>query len=97
MALQLAMEKEGKKGDYWKVTNINTNSMEGRSRVKISLYENSEARLKGAVPIDSKSYTWEKMENPFTFDTVNRAGEDPIKLAYVKIKQLPEWQKAIDI
>jgi len=97
MALRLrSVTKENHVGEYWKIVNVNMNVVNRSSRIKIALYENRISRKSGGNPLDYRQYTWEDLENPFTFDTINVEGMDPIEIAYNKIKSFPEWEGAED-
>jgi len=97
MALRLKSVTKNNSGEYWKIVNVNMNPVNRSSKIKMALYENRISMTTGGEPLDFRQYIWEDIENPFTFDTITKNGEDLIDLAYNKIKKLPEWEGAEDI
>lgn len=74
--------------DYWKIIECNVNWLDTRSHVVMAGWVSDEARRGGKQPISQRNYDWSDGEFPFSFDELSKEGQNPVKIAYEKIKTL---------
>jgi len=97
MALQVVKEMEtGVQGAYWKIQQVVIKGDE-YSRCVIQLYKDQEARAADKQSLETLSLVWKDEENPCTVAALEVEGANPVKLAYAKIKLLPEFAEALDV
>lgn len=71
---------------YWRVIGINRNIGTGDSHVVMAGYVNKAARDAGSQPIDSRSFDYNKDNNPFVLAELDKVGVNAVKIAYDTIK-----------
>jgi leucyl aminopeptidase (aminopeptidase T) len=95
MALQKSQQLEtGFIATYFRVARILIDQFEGRAQVQVVLYKDKAARAAGSAPVWSREFLFEGDANPFSI--ANMDSENPLALAYAKLKELPEFEGAQD-
>lgn len=95
MALQLDKElATGFIASYWRIDRIEIDKKNKLGRVTMNLYKDKTAST-DKDRIVTQEFYWEKAEYPFSVQALDDA--DPFKIAYAKIKTLPDWSSAQDI
>lgn len=96
MALQLATELEsGITGNYWRITGCRIDIANDAGMVMIGLYIDKAARMAGKTPIMIKNYQYAKDDNPLTI--VNLSAKDPVRAAYEKLLENPDFAGATNV
>jgi len=96
MALKMSKELDnGFTAEYWKITKIDFNVLNEVSFVELSLYKDAAARTSGKDRVLAKTYSWNGDDYPFSSDAMDN--DNPITIAYTKIKTLDEFSTAIDV
>lgn len=85
------------KASYWKIVEIYGNLLENISTIKLNGYISAEARQGGLQPVDTKQVSFSAADHLFDITVNDQLSMNPIKLAYEKIKTLPEFQGALDV
>ena len=98
MALQLSKEVEsGFSGSYWRIVELKLEFKVLQATVSIFLYKDKQARIDEKREISSYEFNWKNVDYPFSVAAMDKLDDNPIKIAYNKIKTLDEWKTAIDV
>lgn len=81
MALKLKKNVKGLEPEYWKIFQCDVKM----GFVKIGLYANADSAEELNNFFIYKTYNWAN-DNPFTIEEMNKENNNPIKIAYTKIK-----------
>lgn len=96
MALQLDKELEsGVVGNYWKILAVSFDVLARNSFITLALYKDQAARQAGKQYLKLVTYTWNGDDYPF--ESAAMDAESPLVLAYAKLKNLPDFQGALDV
>jgi hypothetical protein len=96
MALKIEKDTNyGVSATYWKIIETNINYLSKNSRVVVAGYIDQKARDNGKEPLAGFGFDWNGEEFPFSVDALTE--ENPVKIAYEKIKKIPEWELTEDV
>ena len=90
--MQLTRELDtGISGNYWKVTKITLNRNGDSMEYEVALYKDEASRTAGKSPMFIKNHS-----GSATLSELQTA-EDPVELAYTRLKELDEFSEATDV
>jgi hypothetical protein len=86
MALQLSQDVLGGNftGNYWVLIETNINFYQRYCHVTLGLFKNVDSFNLGLPPIDTKSFSWQGTDFPFTDNVLNTSLQS---IAYQKIQE----------
>lgn len=84
----------GVSANYWKITILDIDFLSEIAIVQIDLFLNQAARDADKRPLYHYRFTWQGADFPFTVDAMDV--DNPLTIAYNKIKQTIEFQGAAD-
>jgi hypothetical protein len=84
----------GVSANYWKITILDVDFLSEIAIVQIDLFLNQAARDAGKNSLYHYRFTWSGDDFPFTTDAMDV--DNPLTIAYNKIKQTIEFQGATD-
>lgn len=95
MALELSKELEtGYNANYWKIDKLDINTKEETSFITVNLYKDNAARLADKKEVFSRTFEWCGNDYPFIVAAMDV--DNPLTIAYTKLKTLDEFAGAID-
>ena len=98
MALQIAREAPtGHVSDYHRVVEVITQQAVRTSRVVVWVYKDAAARLADMARVEELNYYWDGESYPFDLAVLDVEGMNQYRVAYEKLKSLPEYEGAVDV
>jgi hypothetical protein len=97
MALNKSVElSTGVTANYWKILGVIIEPTKNLSKALVALYVDQAARAAGKEPIYTQEFQWMGQDNPMSMSAMDEQGNNPVKIAYEKLKTLPVFEGSQD-
>lgn len=95
MALELpTVTGYGVMGEYWKITRIEFDSLEGRDFLVVNLWVDSSSCCDGKRPLIERAYYFPSEITPFTEEALSALNSTPRSVGYAWLLTQPEFEGA---
>ena len=82
---------------YWKIVELRADILEMTSFIRLNGYASKEARDAGKTQMAGMNITTKDSQYVFNLENLNVDGMNPIKYAYMKLKETEFFADAIDV
>ena len=81
---------------YWKIARVILKGNSGSGEVLLESYVSKEAKDKGSAPVGEGNRIF-TIEGAFSVTAMNKSSNNPIKIAYTKILEQPDFVDGVEI